>query len=130
MLIIRSCRMRMGKLILLDRIAAKRKIFLVNVHYYENCIITICNDLLLYAVTPVTIVVCNLKYTGKSTRLQMQGHYILSNTILWHFIPYQAGCHPLNVVPLLSALTILYQSPENTGHNNSLCLFQIYPSVY
>ena len=35
-------------------------------------------DLLLYAVIPVTIVFTKLKYTGKSTLLQMWGHFILS----------------------------------------------------
>ena len=42
-------------------------------------IILYISDLLLYAVIPVTIVFIKLKYTGKSTLLQMWGHFILSN---------------------------------------------------
>ena len=34
----------------------------------------------MYAVIPVTIVFAKLKYTGKSTLLQMWGHFILSKT--------------------------------------------------
>ncbi|GKH54475.1 hypothetical protein CE91St58_18600 [Lachnospiraceae bacterium] len=33
----------------------------------------------MYAVIPVTIDFVNLQYTGKSTLLQMWGHFILSN---------------------------------------------------
>ena len=43
-------------------------------------VLYICNGLLLYAVIPVTFELCNLEYTGKFTRLQMWGHYILSVT--------------------------------------------------
>lgn len=39
---------------------------------------TICNGLLWYVVNPVIIDFCNLQFTGKFTRLQMWGHYILS----------------------------------------------------
>ena len=35
----------------------------------------------MYAVIPVTIDFVNLQYTGKSTLLQMWGHFILSNII-------------------------------------------------
>lgn len=35
----------------------------------------------MYAVIPVTIDFVNLQYTGKSTLLQMWGHFILSNTV-------------------------------------------------
>ena len=36
----------------------------------------------MYAVIPVTIVFTKLKYTGKSTLLQMWGHFILSYEVL------------------------------------------------
>ena len=42
-------------------------------------IILFIGGLLLYAVIPVTIDFVNLQYTGKSTLLQMWGHFILSN---------------------------------------------------
>ena len=35
----------------------------------------------MYAVIPVTIDFVNLQYTGKSTLLQMWGHFILSNGV-------------------------------------------------
>ena len=41
-------------------------------------IILFIGGLLLYAVIPVTIDFVNLQYTGKSTLLQMWGHFILS----------------------------------------------------
>lgn len=45
-------------------------------------IILFIGDLLLYAVIPVTIDFVNFQYTGKSTLLQMWGHFILSKEIL------------------------------------------------
>ena len=44
-------------------------------------IILFIGGLLLYAVIPVTIDFVNLQYTGKSTLLQMWGHFILSNGV-------------------------------------------------
>ena len=70
--------MGMGELILLNGIATKRKFFLVYVHSYENWYNPLVMTSFLYMVIPVAIDFCNLKYTGKSTRLQMRGHYILS----------------------------------------------------
>ena len=49
------------------------------VHGAVRCVIIHCNDLHLYAVIPVTFDFSNLQYTGKSTLLQIGGHYILSN---------------------------------------------------
>ena len=48
-------------------------------------IILFIGGLLLYAVIPVTIDFVNLQYTGKSTLLQMWGHFILSKST------FQAG---------------------------------------
>ena len=47
----------------------------------------------MYAVIPVTIVFIKLQYTGKSTLLQMWGHFILSYAnLMYRRIKY--GGHP------------------------------------
>ena len=47
-------------------------------HSYVNCVIIHLMTSILYAVIPVTFALVKLKYTGKSTHLQLGGHYILS----------------------------------------------------
>lgn len=54
---------------------------------YENWYNPLVMTSFLYMVIPVAIDFCNLKYTGKSTRLQMRGHYILSVTFTGLFAP-------------------------------------------
>ena len=57
-------------------------------------IILFIGGLLLYAVIPVTIDFVNLQYTGKSTLLQMWGHFILSNKAPegWQKVQHNQGC--------------------------------------
>ena len=82
-------------------------------------IILYIGDLLLYAVIPVTIVFTKLKYTGKSTLLQMWGHFILSYKAAQEFLePPKYELH--DVYRALSVLAEESDLIQSEVYKNSL----------